>query len=127
VHTAAVVGDMVISSIKAIFGFSGGGIVPSAAGGMVNANTGATLAVLHAKEMVLPAPISQGIQQMIARGGGNSSNSANLNYSPTINTGSRSRGGTGMSRAEFAQMMALHSGSLMGEARSMIRQGWRPA
>lgn len=110
------------------FKFSGGGVVPSAAGGMTVGGTGATLAILHAKEMVLPAPISQGIQNMISNGGGNtSSNSANLNYSPTINAQGRGRGGTGMSRSEFAQMMALHSGAMLGEARNMVRSGWRPA
>lgn len=111
------------------FTYSQGGIVPSAAGGMVVGGTGGQLSILHAKEMVLPAPISQGIQQMIARGGndGGNTNTASLNYSPTINTGSRSRGGTGMSRSEFGQMMALHSGAMLGEARSMIRSGWRPA
>ena len=110
------------------FKFAQGGIVPSAAGGMMVGGPGASLAILHEKEMVLPAPISQGIQQMISRGGNNSnSTSANLNYSPTINTGSRGRSGTGMTRGELAQMMALHSGAMLGEARNMIRSGWRPA
>ena len=99
--------------------------MPSAAGGMIG-GTGATLAVLHAREMVLPAPISQGLQSMIARGGNTSigGNTANLSYSPTINAG-RGRGGTGMTRGEFAQMMALHGGSMLGEARNMVRAGFR--
>jgi hypothetical protein len=108
--------------------FSSGGIVPSAAGGMVVGGLGATLAILHQKEMVLPAHLSTGIQQMVNRGGDTSNRSeANLNYSPTINTASRSRNGTGMTRGEFAQMMALHSGAMLGEARNMMRSGWRPA
>jgi hypothetical protein len=44
--------------------------VPSAAGGWALPNfAGATPAQLHAREMVLPADISQGLQGMIAGGG----------------------------------------------------------
>jgi hypothetical protein len=101
-----------------------GGIVPSAAGGMMVGGTGgASLAILHAREMVLPEHLSRGIQGMINSGNAN----AHLNYSPTINTGSRGRGGTGMTRGEFHQMMAMHSGSMLGQARNMIRSGWRPS
>ena len=108
-----------------LFAFSRGGIVPSAAGGMVVGGNGASLALVHSREMVLPAHLSEGIQSMITggRGGGNS---ASLNYSPTIHTASRSRGGTGMSRSEFTQMMSSHSGAMFGEARNMVRNGWRP-
>ncbi|HEX3861768.1 MAG TPA: hypothetical protein VHY35_08740 [Stellaceae bacterium] len=53
-----------------LFAFAGGGIVPSAAGGWALPNfQGATPALLHAREMVLPAPISEGLQGMIAQGG----------------------------------------------------------
>jgi hypothetical protein len=104
--------------------FARGGIVSSAAGGMIVGGNGASLAVLHEQEMVLPRNLSTGIQSMINNNqrGGN----AQLNYSPTINTSSRSRGGTGMTRAEFQQMMTQHGGSLMGEARNMMRSGFRP-
>ena len=113
-------------------GFAAGGIVPSAQGGMVAGGIGGTLALLHPREMVLPAHISEGVQSMIAGGrAGNvnssNSNTANLNYSPTINTGSRGRAGTGMTRSEFSQLLSLHSGALLGEARNMTRSGWRPA
>lgn len=104
------------------FSLAGGGIIPSAQGGMVLGG-GGTLAILHPKEMVLPAELSRGMQQMIR---GNQSNSASLNYSPTINSNSR-RGGYGMTRAEFSQMLSVHSGAMLGEARNMMRQGWRPA
>lgn len=110
--------------------FARGGVVPSAAGGMMVGGTGASLAILHAQEMVLPSPISRGIQEMIGRGGsgGNSSNSsANLNYSPTINTGPKGRGGTGLTRSEFSQMMSSHGGSMFGEMRTLMNNGWRPA
>lgn len=111
------------------FSYASGGIVPSAAGGMVVGGTGGSLAILHAQEMVLPAPLSRGLQEMIARGNSSGSSintNTSLNYSPTINTSSRGRGGTGMSRADFQQMMALHSSSFLGEARNMVRSGWRP-
>jgi hypothetical protein len=105
------------------FSYAGGGIVPSAAGGMVAGN-GATLARLHFQEMVLPAHLSNGIQTMINNGGAKSN--ASLNYSPTINTGGRtSRSGSGMTRSEFGQMMSTHGGAMMGEARNMVRNGFR--
>lgn len=114
-----------------IFALAGGGIIPSAAGGMVvgGLGGGGQLAVLHPEEMVLPMQLSRGIQDMVSRGGGGnvSSSVANLHYSPTINTASRSRGGTGMSRNEFSQMMSSHGGSMFGEARNLMRSGWRPA
>jgi hypothetical protein len=54
-----------------LLAFSRGGIVPSAAGGWALPNfAGATPALLHGREMVLPADISQGLQQMIAGGDG---------------------------------------------------------
>jgi hypothetical protein len=57
--------------LGSLFAFAGGGIVPSAAGGWALPNfAGATPALLHAREMVLPAPISEGLQQMIGQGGG---------------------------------------------------------
>jgi len=56
-----------------LFAFSGGGIVPSAAGGWALPNfAGARPALLHAREMVLPAAISEGLQGMIAQGGAGS-------------------------------------------------------
>ena len=54
--------------IGSLFGFEHGGIVPSAQGGWMVPST--SLAMLHANEMVLPANISQGLQSMIANGGG---------------------------------------------------------
>ena len=57
--------------LGSLFAFAGGGIVPSAAGGWALPNfAGAKPALLHAREMVLPAAISEGLQQMIADGGG---------------------------------------------------------
>jgi hypothetical protein len=58
--------------LGSLFAFKGGGIVPSAAGGWALPNfPGTTPALLHAREMVLPGPISEGLQSMIAQGGSN--------------------------------------------------------
>jgi hypothetical protein len=92
------------------------------------------LSILHPQEMVLPAQISRGIQSMITNGnisntGGNSmSHTANLNFSPTVNTGGKGqgRGGGNMSRSDFVQTMSLHSASMLAEARNMMKSGWRP-
>jgi hypothetical protein len=70
---AAVSGGGLFSWLGSLFAFAKGGIVPSAAGGWAVPNfAGAMPALLHAREMVLPADISQGLQGMIAggRGGG---------------------------------------------------------
>jgi hypothetical protein len=105
--------------------FAGGGIV-SAAGGMMVGGT--QRAILHDREMVLPKHISEGLQNAITSGSfnrGGNSQTANLNYSPSIQM-ARGRSGTGMSKAELSKMMAMHSGSMMGQARNMMRNGWRP-
>jgi hypothetical protein len=53
-----------------LLAFSKGGIVPSAARGWALPSfAGATPALLHSREMVLPASISEGLQNIIARGG----------------------------------------------------------
>jgi hypothetical protein len=124
--SASTTGSAGAVGLGGLLGFARGGVVPSAAGGMVASGAGASLALLHPREMVLPAHISDGIQKMLGYNGGRGTN-ANLNYAPTINTASRSRSGTGMTRAEFAQMLSLHSGSMLGETRNMMRGGWRPA
>jgi hypothetical protein len=64
-------GGGVLGFLGGLFAFARGGIVPSAARGWALPNfAGATPALLHAREMVLPAPISDGLQQMIAQGSG---------------------------------------------------------
>jgi hypothetical protein len=54
--------------IGSLFGFERGGIVPSAQGGWAvpSLGPGGVLAQLHSNEMVLPANISQGFQNLIA-------------------------------------------------------------
>ena len=58
--------------LGSLLAFAGGGIVPSAARGWLLPNfAGARPALLHAREMVLPASISEGLQNMIGQGGAN--------------------------------------------------------
>ena len=54
--------------VGAVFGFERGGIVPSAQGGWAvpSLGPGGVLAQLHSNEMVLPANLSQGLQNLIA-------------------------------------------------------------
>ena len=56
--------------LGSLLAFSKGGIVPSAAQGWALPSfAGATPALLHSREMVLPAPLSEGLQNMIGQGG----------------------------------------------------------
>jgi hypothetical protein len=100
--------------------FAKGGIV-SAAGGFLSA--GVQPALLHRGEMVLPQPLSEGIQDMIAngstRGGGAGSNQANVHYAPVMNFGT---GQAFASRAQFQQMLSTHSGELTSMARDALRR-----
>lgn len=59
--------------------YDSGGVVPSAEGGMVNDGKGGSLAILHPNEMVLPAPLSEGLQRMITTAKGYALPSANIN------------------------------------------------
>jgi hypothetical protein len=66
---AAAEGGGIFGFLGGLLAFARGGIVPSAAGGWALPNfPGAAPALLHAREMVLPAPISEGLQSMIASG-----------------------------------------------------------
>jgi hypothetical protein len=68
---AAAGGGGLFGWLGSLLAFSKGGIVPSAAQGWALPSfAGATPALLHSREMVLPAHISEGLQGMIAQGGG---------------------------------------------------------
>ena len=68
------IGGGLFGFLGGLFACARGGIVPSAAGGWVLPNfAGMTPALLHAREMVLPASISEGLQNMIAAGAGSAS------------------------------------------------------
>jgi len=65
------------------FGFSGGGIVPSAAGGMISPGG---LSILHPNEMILPANLSEFVQRAAAgaTGGGSGGGGIVINYAPSV-------------------------------------------
>jgi hypothetical protein len=76
------IGSM-FSSLLGFLGFARGGIVPAASGGWVvpHFRGGGILSVLHQREMVLPAHISDGLQAMIANRGAGGGHTFNLNIS----------------------------------------------
>jgi hypothetical protein len=61
---------MIITEATSVhpFGFEHGGIVPSAAGGMIVGGSGASLNILHPNEAVLPADITAGMIRAINGG-----------------------------------------------------------
>lgn len=72
--------------LLSIFGLSGGGVIPSAAGGMIvpRFQGGGILSMLHMNEMVLPSHISQFVQNAAANnngGGGGVGHTVHFNIS----------------------------------------------
>lgn len=102
--------------------FAHGGIVPSAAGGMVVGGGGATIGILHPREMVLPANLSQGIQGMIERGGSSNGSAAGptLNYNANV-TGYHPYS----SKSAFEGLLRQHGNTLMAHVENAARNGWR--
>lgn len=101
--------------------FEQGGIVPSAAGGMIS---GGGLSILHPKEMVLPAHLSTGLQNMISRQQYTNNNQpgAVLNYNANV-TGYHPYA----SRSAFDALLRQHGNALMGHVENAVRNGWRAA
>lgn len=78
---SATEGGGILGFLGGLFAFARGGIVPSAARGWALPNfAGMTPALLHAREMVLPASISEGLQSMIASGATAGSNDLHLHF-----------------------------------------------
>ena len=76
---SAAEGGGIFGFLGGLLAFARGGIVPSAAGGWALPNfAGATPALLHAREMVLPASISEGLQSMIGAGSGANNGASDL-------------------------------------------------
>lgn len=120
--------------------FEHGGVVPSAAGGMVTGGYGASLAMLHPNEMVLPAHLSAAVQSAarssMAPGSMSlagsrpnfetlsgprnvTTNSGNntMTYAPNIN------GRFGMGKTEVRNILRSHGDAFEATARNMIRNG----
>lgn len=113
----------VAGKLLPIPGLEAGGIIPSAAAGMVVDSRGGQLAVVHPREMVLPAHLSTGIQRMIGGGGASAggTNVANLTYSPTL-VGSHPYA----SQADYESMLRKHGGSMLDFIRNDLRNSWIP-
>lgn len=99
-----------------------GGIIPSAARGMVlggGGGTGGIPSLLHPREMVLPSHISTGLQNMIANGGGGTGPS-NFTYSPSLSGGTPFQG-----RSEAENFFRVHGNRMWEMARNMQRNRTR--
>lgn len=114
------------SGVKALFSFlpffSGGGIIPSAAGGMLVGSNG-KLGVFHPREMVLPANISDGLQNLISNGGAAGGGGPTgggpqtvFNYNANV-TGYHPFA----TRSSFESMLRTHGGSMQAWAENMMR------
>ena len=124
--TAATAGKSALSAIP-IFGglFDRGGIVPSAAGGMIvppgAMAGGGQLSILHPREMVLPASISDRIQSnmghlMPPERSSVSNANANMTYAPQIS----GRFGS-ISSGEMRSMLRTHGDMFESFARNVVR------
>lgn len=105
--------------------FKEGGIVPSAAGGMIVGGSalagGGQMSILHPNEMVLPAPISRGLQSMISQGGGGNTFAPNLAYNTNMTGYHPYR-----SQSDFEGALRMHGNTLMNHVTNLLRNGWRP-
>ena len=111
---AAAEGGGFFGFLGGLLAFAKGGIVPSAAGGWALPNfAGATPALLHAREMVLPAPLSEGLQRMIGDGSGGGGGDMHLHFHGPSDGPSVERWFTGlMARNPGAVRSMLRSNAL---------------
>lgn len=112
-----------VMKLLPLLAFKGGGIVPSAAGGWAvpSVGSGGVLAQLHSKEMVLPANLSQFVQGAAAAYGRAGVGGGNFTYAPTLNSASPFA-----TRAQAETFFRQHGDIMVGQARNLIRNGWRP-
>ena len=99
-------------AFAAVMAFDGGGIVPGINGGRDSVN-----AVLGPEEMVLPAPLSTGLQQMIKDGvaGNKNAGDTHLHYSNTYHVNTID--GDGMREA-----LEAHSDMVQGHIQGVLRK-----
>jgi hypothetical protein len=95
---------------------SGGMVVPSAAGGMtVNDGKGGRMIIAHPNEMMLPAHLSGGIQDMISgRAGQGAASAPAFHYSPTINA---------PETPDLKQLLARHGNDMLYWLQAQHRSG----
>ena len=106
-----------IGSLFGLLAFEGGGIVPSAQGGMVSSGG---LSILHPREMVLPAHISTGLQNMIQTGR-NDIGSNSFTYNANV-TGYHPYA----TRSNFEAMLRTHGSAMQSWVENSMRNGWSP-
>jgi hypothetical protein len=116
-----IIGPMAGKLVGGLVSGEHGGIV-SAQGGMV-LGSGASFAMLHPQEMVLPSHLSTGIQGAInagtfGRGTGN--NTFNASHSPTVNM----YGSSAITRSQVEEVLRNHGGQFQAFARNLARNGW---
>jgi hypothetical protein len=100
-------------SLGSLFGFERGGIVPSAAGGMIVGPGHGTLAMLHPREMVLPSRLSEGMQRMTSGGGNTARNlTVHNNFSAIDSRGMR-------------ELLQEHSGTIVNAIQRELRDSPR--
>src|SRR6516162_6835864 len=104
--------------IGALFGFERGGIVPSAQGGWAvpSLGPGGVLAQLHSNEMVLPANISEGLQNLIAAP--NTSNSSSGGAPVVVNFGV-----SAMDSQDVARFFRSNGSALVAAINNAMRNG----
>jgi hypothetical protein len=104
--------------IGTLFGFEHGGIVPSAQGGWAvpSLGPGGVLAQLHSNEMVLPANISQGLQNLIAAP--NTLNTSNGGAPVVVNFGV-----SAMDSQDVARFFRSNGSALVAAINNAMRNG----
>jgi len=104
--------------IGTLFGFEHGGIVPSAQGGWAvpSLGPGGVLAQLHSNEMVLPANISQGLQNLIAAPSG--ANASGGGAPVVVNFGV-----SAMDSQDVARFFRSNGGALVAAINNAMRNG----
>ena len=104
--------------IGTLFGFQHGGIVPSAQGGWAvpSLGPGGVLAQLHSNEMVLPANISQGLQNLI--GTPNGPNTSGAGAPVVVNFGV-----SAMDSQDVARFFRSNGSALVAAINNAMRNG----
>ena len=104
--------------IGSLFGFERGGIMPSAQGGWAvpSLGPGGVLAQLHSNEMVLPANISQGLQNLIAAPNG--ANAGGAGSPVVVNFGV-----SAMDSQDVARFFRSNGGALVAAINNALRNG----
>ena len=115
--SGSVLGSL-FKGIGSLFGFERGGIVPSAQGGWAvpSLGPGGVLAQLHSNEMVLPANISQGLQNLIAAPNG--ANAGGAGSPVVVNFGV-----SAMDSQDVARFFRSNGGALVAAINNALRNG----